>query len=75
MDIHFMRADDWIGLYINGELVEQGHNISEEELTKILLDKLGEEHVITNSWHGPDDEYLGVYSSLCPERLPEELAE
>ena len=34
--IHLVSGDDWEGLYINGNLVTEGHQITNEELLEIL---------------------------------------
>lgn len=39
-NITIAQADDWIGVYINGELQAEGHSISTVE----LLEVLGVEH-------------------------------
>lgn len=46
MLIKFVRADDWIGLYVDGDLKEQGHSIDEFEVARILVESLPIENTI-----------------------------
>jgi hypothetical protein len=36
MNIHIADADDWVGLYVDGKLVFQGHSLSATHLLDIL---------------------------------------
>lgn len=34
--VNLLRGDDWIGLYVDGELVLEGHSLSESTVIKVL---------------------------------------
>lgn len=70
--IHFMRADDWVGLYIDGELVMEGHSLRVWD----VVEQLAPDAEITSSWHEDDDDpYLSWKTGSCPKELPEEYRE
>ena len=74
MKFHFMssEAGDWIGLYINGELVEEGHSISEIKVTKRVVEtvmKTVPGFFAEVSWEERDFERLGW--GRCPFTLAE----
>ena len=70
MHIHFMEADDWVGLYIDGDLVMEGHSLRIKDVVKTVAPDVK----ITESWHeGGDDPYLSWKTGSCPKELPEEF--
>lgn len=34
--VQFLRGDDWVGLYVDGELRYQGHSIQEEDVVRYI---------------------------------------
>lgn len=57
--ITIVRADDWVGIYVDGELKTENHSLDEDD----LLDVLGIEHKVV--WA---DEYLNK-RGRCPQDL------
>jgi len=55
-------SGDWVGMYVDGELVDEGHSLQESELLGILSKYLGFE--FTNLYS--EDEYLERYGNGCP---------
>lgn len=35
--VQFLRGDDWVGLYVDGELKYDGHSIQEEDVVRYVL--------------------------------------
>lgn len=35
-EIVFVIGSDWTGMYINGELVDEGHSLREEDIVQVL---------------------------------------
>lgn len=33
MEVKFLRADDWVGIYVDGQLVRESHSIQEEDVS------------------------------------------
>lgn len=66
MKIRIMTFDDWEGLYINNELVEEGHDIRLSTLVRIIKE-LGAD---IKDGYRPDDE-LEEYGNRCPKTWPE----
>ena len=66
--IRFLRsgAGDWVGLYIDGKLVREGHSISEEEIASLLLPKIEVKTVYGS-------EYLDEYGNRCPDEWDTKL--
>lgn len=62
--IHVIKSDegDWIGVYKDGKLVDEGHSLE----TVDLLRQLGFE-VATIEW---DEEKFNEYGGHCPQELP-----
>jgi len=65
--IKFLHSDggDWIGLYIDDKLVDEGHSIPEERLAEILLPKAK-----ILSVYAKDE--LEEYGNRCPQTWPKE---
>jgi hypothetical protein len=58
--IDLVYGDDWIGLYLDGKLVEEGHSLEPFH----VLDALGIKH----TYHAADIDWLHEEGCL-PERL------
>jgi len=59
-------AGDWVGLYIDGELITEGHSIDELSMINMLLPNADAKSV----W---GSEYLEEYGNHCPKNFPIEL--
>lgn len=59
--IKLLRAGggDWVGIYVDGKLVKEGHSIQEEDVIAILFPKMEIETV----WGSED---LEEYGNRCP---------
>lgn len=62
--IHILSdGDDWIGFYINGKLIDEGHGIDIEDVLKVLgfnVSRSVEE----------DSEFWERYDFRCPPTYP-----
>jgi len=68
--VSFLRSGsgDWIGMYIDGKLVREGHSISEEEMVELLLPK-----VVVKTLYGSED--LEEFGNHCPNEWNKQLEE
>lgn len=57
---------DWIGMYIDGKLVTEGHSIPEREVAGLILGFLNIKHV-------EGSEFLEEYGNHCPATWDEVL--
>jgi hypothetical protein len=66
--IRFLRSGggDWVGLYVDGKLITEGHSISEEEMVRLLLPKAD-----IKTLYGSED--LEEYGNHCPSEWTEDL--
>ena len=60
IELAFVSADDWIGLYIDCELVYEGHSIETSHLLDLLLNKTFNQYSIII----PDQEWLEQIGNL-----------
>jgi hypothetical protein len=60
-------SGDWVGLYIDGKLIMEGHDISAREVIDIFYPNCDYKSI----YH--EDEYLESYDGSCPVNWPEEL--
>lgn len=70
------RVDDWYGLYVDGELVSEGHSIADEDLASILqlnqpfnyesrwVEELGNLEAFANHMPATEDELLAELEKL-----------
>ncbi|MEP0825825.1 MAG: hypothetical protein HRF40_10085 [Nitrososphaera sp.] len=58
MKVTILDADDWIGVYLDGILIEEGHSFRLQD----ILSKIGVEN--TTVWHEGDD--LDKFGGHCP---------
>ena len=67
MKVVLLQADGWMGLYIDGVLVDENHNLSERRVLEILAQKLNFsfEHV----WDDEEDMYIERSGGHCPKFL------
>lgn len=49
-NIVFICADDWEGMYINGELVAEGHSIEKDTVLTILGLEFNEDWTVDEDW-------------------------
>jgi hypothetical protein len=65
--VTLLQVDDWMGLYIDGVLMDENHNLSERGVLEILARELNFpfEHI----WD-EDDGYIEKNGGRCPENLP-----
>ena len=61
-------SGDWTGLYVDGKLTREGHNL---DVMYAIMDVLGSGADIKNVTI--KDNYLDDYSNRCPELWPMEL--
>ena len=54
MRIDFYHCDDWVGFYINGKLIREGHSIPTDEIVDALLPYLPEDTQFTINWDMDD---------------------
>lgn len=66
--IEFLSTDDWQGIYIDGELKNEGHNLTAFDVLKVLKIKYDSIYV-----EGEEFEELFGYS--CPDDLETAKAE
>lgn len=55
---------DWIGMYLDGTLAEEGHSLDEREVATLLLGKNVKE---VHEFHVAD--HLDKYGNRCPYNL------
>lgn len=60
-------AGDWVGLYVDNNLIIEGHSLDEEEVIKAIVPDANFKTI----WH--NDEYLEEYGNRCPDNWPEDL--
>lgn len=54
--ITFVDAGDWIGLYVDGDLKAQGHDIPEHEVARILVNSIPIDNaVVEERWDWDPD--------------------
>jgi hypothetical protein len=58
---------DWVGLYIDGILIEEDHNLSEDQILDILAPIFG---FSFESFWDKKESYLERYNNHCPKNLP-----
>lgn len=58
--INYVTGDDWEGLYIDGELVEENHSIRITDLLEILKDR----RLLTFDYHEVGQDYLEGLGNL-----------
>lgn len=62
-NITFIEGDDWVGVYLNGKLITQGHSINERE----LLESLGYKNI--DAKYIEEEEIWEEMGYSCPENL------
>ena len=69
MEIKLFHSEsgDWEGLYIDGKLIAEDHNLDSQRLLRILEKYFG--YKFENVWS--KDEYLERYGNSCPETWEE----
>lgn len=71
-DYKVVRADDWAGVYIDGELYLEGHSISDIEWMN-LLDKALTDRKVDRSDYESDRAYSVIQGyGRCPPHWPGE---
>lgn len=75
MKVIVINADDWTGLYIDGDLVDQGHCLGEGENFMYLL-KLSEKYKFTSDdikvhWICEEDNTNLVLFGQLPQKMSE----
>ena len=68
MKIQLLKTDDWMGVYVDGELKHEGHSIADDSLLKLAGVETEVKWVMDET---PWDEWGG----RCPEKWPAELEE
>lgn len=69
MKVLILESDDWNGLYINGNLIDEGHTLGEGDSILYLLEK-SEDYGFDSSdvkvkfIEDVDDEYLNKFGSF-----------
>lgn len=58
--INYVTGDDWQGLYIDGELIEENHSIRITDLLEMLEDR----RLLTFDYHEVDQRYLEDLGNL-----------
>ena len=61
-EITFVKGDDWEGVYINGELKDQGHSVDRDYLLELLGHK-------PNNIYIEDEKIWEEFGFNCPEKL------
>lgn len=61
-------SGDWTGLYVDGKLTREGHNL---DVMHAIMDVLGSNADIKNAT--VKDNYLDDYGNRCPGTWPNEL--
>jgi hypothetical protein len=67
MKVHFLynEAHDWVGLYIDGQLVFEGHNIGSRKLANILAEMF--DWIVTSEEKSCD--WFDERGGGCPKEL------
>ena len=65
MSIEILRGDDWIGLYVDGNLVREGHRIQEEDMVRCVVG------VKPETLYADDDEFWDKWAAHCPQTWDE----
>jgi len=63
MQVDFVRGDNWIGVYVDEQLIFQGHTIDPKELLDLLLEQGLETDIECRNLY-PDEEWLEGVSSF-----------
>lgn len=58
---------DWIGLYINGVLVDEGHELSPAEIFKAISKYFD---FSFEDFYDEKESYLERFGGRCPKKLP-----
>ena len=70
-DYKVVKADDWMGIYINGDLHTEGHSIAHHEWLNII-DELLVDHIVDRSDIESDFAYEVIGNhGRCPEHWPD----
>lgn len=46
----FVHGDDWIGVYLDGKLLDEGHSISAQQLVEVLAGEWAESRTPDEAW-------------------------
>jgi hypothetical protein len=63
-------SGDWVGIYVNDKLVDEGHSIG-SDMIKIFMRKIMPEIKYKDEYSA--DEYLERYGNRCPDTWPTDL--
>ncbi len=69
-EIQFVRCDDWIGCYVDGILVDQGHSFYAPHLLEILSDHI---NILVPDTISFTEEQMNALGSNFPDRLEDAL--
>jgi len=63
MKIDIVRCSDWVAVYIDGKLVDEGHSLN----TSMLLSHFGEvhEHSVDEAWAEAGNPFPKNFSEFC----------
>jgi len=60
----FLKADDWVGMYINGNLVAEGHSLPDHVVAELIAKKVG--FVVDVQWN---EDLIDKNGGRCPLEL------
>lgn len=77
MKVHFISAGDWIRMYVDGKMVDEGHSLDERMVAEAIL---GKDNVTSDYFeydcddNGDDVDESEAYCDYC-ERWEEQYAQ
>ena len=71
MKVRILRVYDWSGLYVDNNLVEEGHSIRNSDIFKLIFPDIDFKEV----WFDSVDPNLNKWDNRCPQKWQDEFTE